>query len=131
MPQSLRTRELTPIRVAVTGLPQMVNDLISSILEREADVEIVGRGAAEELSHYVVLTKAQVVVTASSPAFAKTAQSLLLKHPTLVLMTISSDGRTARRYRLVGECQNVREVSPDELLETIRAAAGSHCFFNP
>ena len=112
----------------MTGLPRMMEDVLRSVLTREDDIEVTGGPAGNGLADQVSATGAQVVVSGDESTTNEDLEALFVKHPKLLLVVISRDGRDISRFRLHGRRDALGEVSPEELLSVIRDAH-ERCFF--
>jgi DNA-binding NarL/FixJ family response regulator len=103
----------------------MLSDIITDIVTSQADMEIVGSVAdARALAATVAEVDADVVVV-GLPDAELPAQyaSLLGARPQTRLLGVSGDGRRAFLYELRPHRTALGEVSPQALVEAIRAAA--------
>lgn len=111
---------MVPIRVAMTGLPRMMEDLLRSVLAREHDIEVTSGPVGDDLTDQVGVTGAHIVVSGEESTSHEELEALFVKHPKLMLVVISQDGRDISRFQLHGARDALGEVSPDELLDVIR-----------
>lgn len=103
----------------------MLRDIVESLLRSQRDMYIAGELPARDgLSDAIGRARPDVVLlglpSGDVPPFYN---ELLYAHPTLRLLAVTGDGRSAYRYELRPQRSPVGEVSPQGLLDAIRAAA--------
>jgi len=101
-----------PVRVAVVDLPQMLSEIVKDILNHAADVAVVEPGRPDDVD--------VVIVAARSDELPATGQVMLLRRPTVKVLTISGDGRRAYLHELLPHRTPLGEVSAETLLAAVR-----------
>lgn len=129
MKRRLRTREWLPvrdmpIRIAVVDLPQMLAQIVTALLNKEHDFEVVQHAQDQtDLTALVEGTKTDVIILGSPGQDAPAAaERLLQENPKLKVFTITPNGRDAFRVELRPWCFPIREISSRRLAAEIRAA---------
>jgi DNA-binding NarL/FixJ family response regulator len=114
------------IRIVAGDLPQLVAEMVERAVERQGDMALVGTASSlRELVGLARRTKPDVVVVGlHDHDLAPDYLELLFDQPrTRVLGITALDGH-AYLYELRPEQVELGEVSPDDVVETIRQAAG-------
>jgi hypothetical protein len=113
---------LPPIRVVLVDMPNMLHDVVSDLIAGAAELELVGDlRDADGLDRAVAGGNADVVVAGAGSVEPGPFAKLLGAHERLAVLTIDWTGRDSRLYEL----RRLGEVSPDDLLATIRAAGAA------
>jgi DNA-binding NarL/FixJ family response regulator len=112
------------IRILLAELPRMLREIVEDVVSTQADMQIVG--AADSLAALpaeVARTSPDVVILALERGAAPTRlDPLLYGQPSLSIVAITEDGRGAFRYELRPQMLPVGNVSPNGLLDAIRAS---------
>ena len=105
----------------------MVCDIITDVVTTQPDMEVVG-----QLPDRLVLlsttdqTRADVVVLGlKDSALPTDCEQLFTAHPQIRVLGIAADGRRAFLYELRPQQVSLGEVSPQGLIDAIRAAVGA------
>jgi DNA-binding NarL/FixJ family response regulator len=116
------------IRVLLAGLPRMLRDIVATVLASQADIVVVGTvPEMEDLAHATGLSNANIIVLGLEGAELPAAcTELLCAHPSVTVLGVTGDGRQAIRLRMRPERAEIGEVSPQGLVDAIRAAASSN-----
>jgi hypothetical protein len=101
-----------PVRVAVVDLPQMLSEIVKDILNQAPDVAIVDPDGPEEVD--------VAIVAARGDELPPTGHVMLLRRPTVKVLTISGEGRHAHLYELLPHRTPLGEVSAETLLAAVR-----------
>jgi hypothetical protein len=114
-----------PIRILLVRLPRMLSDLITDIVRRESDVAVVGDLAdAGGVGDAITRTGASFVIVGLDDGDLPAAWVPVLRdHPTVRLLGLSAQGRTAYLYELRPHAVPVGELSTDLLVDLVRATA--------
>src|SRR5262245_36385739 len=104
-------------------MPPMLRDIVVDTLEREPDILVVGQVARDDgLSSALNRTCADVVIVGSSaPESFEIPRELLIANPLVRVLIISRAGDAAVMYDVVPRRTPLGEVSPQALVEAIRA----------
>jgi DNA-binding NarL/FixJ family response regulator len=111
-------------RNVLVNLPRILRDIIEGVLEHEPDMEVVGEFRKRtELLDAVDETGADFVITGAEDADVAGVRSLLRARPDVKVLAVGEDGRQTLLYELRPRMVRLGEISPQTLLEAIRAAA--------
>lgn len=113
---------MTAIRVVVADIPVMIRDLIREALADQHDLVIVGEAEErEEAVRIAIDQRADVLITeCKTEQLPKRYQELLLRLPTLGILSILSDGGSAELYTLKLDLQRIESIGMAELLAALR-----------
>jgi hypothetical protein len=106
---------LVPIRVRTLELPRLVRELIELAVRSQSDMEVV---EADSPPPDVVICG---VPSAERPSAARSA---LAESARVRVLELDPAAGRASLYELHEYEHEIGEVSPDEIVDTIRAAAG-------
>ena len=113
-------------RVAMGQMPQLLQEILTTSLESQNDMEFVGEvgrdgclADAIESRHIDVL-----VLGRSESEFPEIGEPLLRKFPRLKVLSITNQGRSTWLYELSPRRVPLGEVSPQGLAELIRGSCG-------
>jgi hypothetical protein len=111
------------IRILLVGVPPLLGDILRRA--GETDVRVVGEWtAASGVAGAVDERDANVVVVgAPDRALPHVASALFDRHPRLLVIAITLDGRRATLHMLRPHSQRLGDVSAGGLAAAIRAAA--------
>ena len=112
----------------MTGLPQMLTDVLAAFLDSQDDIEVVATEADSEPTELVRTRGADVVVVGDGPELPEAAGALFERIPQVAVLAISPSGREASRFRLVGEQIRLLDASPQEIVDTIRETTDRSLF---
>ncbi len=115
---------MSRIRVLVAEMPRMLSDIVSSLVAKQQDMELVGEPVrGKQVVRAVRRLRPHVVVLASHGSeLTALGHRLLEVSPRLKLVAVTENGRLAHRYELRPQQTPISEVSPQGLLEAVRAA---------
>jgi hypothetical protein len=113
------------IRVILFGLPGMLGEIAEAALADKPDIALAGRPhSAAALARIVQDGKVDVVIMGSRdrglPAFGR---EVLVPEPNVKVLTICDDGRESFLYELRPFQTDLGELSPEGLLDAVRATA--------
>lgn len=113
------------IRVLLGDMPRILRELIDGAIAETADMTVVGAvDSRERVASSLERTMADVlIIGAPDDAASVQLQSLLYMRPRLRLVTIGHDGRSTALHQLRPFTVSLGDVSPDVLLDAIRASA--------
>jgi hypothetical protein len=112
------------IRVALAELPAMLHDIVQTVLAAQPDVELVPLdGQLTSLALSADMLDIDVVIFAHPQAATRDYSAMLYAHPRLRLIAISIDGRAAAVYELQPQRIPLGELSPETLIQAVRASA--------
>lgn len=114
------------IRILLTNLPRMLQDVLERVLADQDDMELVGY-VADPIEVLLIATarEIEVVILGVEDGLPGVASHLLEERPQLKILAVSPDGRRAFLYHLQPYMVPIGELSPDGLVDAIRAAVGS------
>ena len=109
------------IRVLLLEMPQLLRDILESVLASAGDVELLHEPAS---SHAAVLVprRPDAVVIGTPTGAGPRAVALLQKWPTTHVIAVEPAGRDVRVYELRPHVTQLGQLSPPELVEVIREA---------
>jgi DNA-binding NarL/FixJ family response regulator len=110
--------------ILLVDLSPLVGGLIESAAARTHDLAVVGRTPSlDELHDVARATNPDVVVVGLHDVkLPQACLDLLLKHPRMKVLGIEEHDGRARLYELRPEQVEIGDVSPNEIVEAIRAA---------
>lgn len=113
---------MVPTRIVLVDMPPMLHDLVSRLIAGTPGLEVVGDLEDERgLEGAVSAGGADVVVAGAEVLDAGPLGRLLVERERLSVLTIDREGRDSRLFTL----RRLGEVSPDELVDTIRSAVAA------
>jgi hypothetical protein len=123
------TGRMRPVEVVLIDLPEVLSDIVTAILERDADVRIAAQLRSEGSSFDPAVTGAfdVAIVGGDGEALAGAVRDLLCSRPRLRALTVGGDGREAFLYELRPHRTPLGEVSPDTLLGAVKAVGELGC----
>jgi hypothetical protein len=105
---------LVPIRIRLVAMPRLVRELIEVALRSQPDMIVVGDdGSAPDF----------VVCGAASEQMPSAGRSLLAERARVRVLELDPDAGSASLFELEEQERPIGEVSPAEIVDTIRAAA--------
>lgn len=126
MPQNPRVHEASrSVRVLLAGMPPILRDIVRETIARQPDMAVVAELDTDDaLGPALAVTDADVVILGSSGSEDSTRplQVLIARPQTCVLM-LQTDGRHAALYELRPHRTRLGDVSPQALVDAIRARA--------
>jgi DNA-binding NarL/FixJ family response regulator len=110
--------------ILLVDLSRLVGEMIERAVARTQDMGIVGRAASlDELHDLAQATDPDVVIVGLHDAeLPQACLELLLERPRMKVLGIEEHGGNAQLYELLPEQVEIGEFSPDEVVDTIRAA---------
>jgi DNA-binding NarL/FixJ family response regulator len=110
--------------ILLVDLSRLVGEMIERAVRRTQDMGVVGRAASlDELHDVAQATDPDVVIVGLRDAeLPQACLDLLLKRPRMKVLGIEERGGNAQLYELLPEQVEIGEFSPDEVVDTIRAA---------
>lgn len=111
-----------PIRVAIAGLPPLLDDVVRSLLAREHYIEPIGGRTGDGRAGQGSAAAAQVFLTSEEAMMDEDLETLILQNPKLIILVVSRSGRDVSRIRRSGKLDVLGEASPEKIVEVIRDA---------
>ncbi|MBV9881172.1 MAG: hypothetical protein JO180_11785 [Gemmatirosa sp.] len=115
------------LRIVLAGLPPMLRDIVHHTIGREPDMQVVAEladAAVISLGGLDVAGGVDVVVVGAAPVHdAELAASILYQHARSRVLTIEARGGQAALYELRPYRIALGEVSPQAVVDVLRAAA--------
>jgi DNA-binding NarL/FixJ family response regulator len=110
--------------ILLVDLSRLVGEMIERAVARTRDMGVVGRAASlDELHDVAQATDPDVVIVGLHDAeLPQACVELLLERPRMKVLGIEEHGGNAQLYELLPEQVEIGEFSPDEVVDTIRAA---------
>lgn len=105
----------------------MLRDIVATVLASQHDIVIVGTVAGmDDVARATGSANAHIIVLGLDGAeLPASCSDLLCEHPGVTVLGVTGDGRQAIRLQMRPERAEIGEVSPQGLVDAIRAAAGS------
>jgi DNA-binding NarL/FixJ family response regulator len=115
------------IRVVVSGMPRMLREMVTALVQAQADMAVVGAASSDAELHPLALRTAPdvVILAVDDDGVPAAGRELVYREPHVKLIAVAAAGRQAWLYELRPVERPLGEMSPEVLVETIRAAAGS------
>jgi DNA-binding NarL/FixJ family response regulator len=115
-----------PIRIVLASLPRMFAEIVRKVLGTAPDFEVVAAvGSLEELEDALAVHDADVVVAGvAGPNGRGRFDALLRAHPAVRVFSLEGDGRQTLLHELRPHSVLLGNVSPEGLIDAIRASAG-------
>lgn len=112
------------VRIILVDVSRLTGELVERAVARTEDMSVVGRAESLDELHEVALdTDSDVaIVGLHDRVLPSVCLDLLLERPRMKLLAIEERAGQAWLYELRPEQVEIGEVSPDEVVETIRAA---------
>ena len=118
------------IRLALCGLTQFLDDVVTTLLSRAPHVQIVARIApGDDIRADFEATGADLLVCAlAAPDMEAAWDRSLERHPPLVVINIADDASSGALYALEARTEIVRDLTPGALLALVaqRSAGSGH-----
>jgi chemotaxis response regulator CheB len=110
--------------ILLVDLSRLVGEMVERAVARTHDMGVVGRAASlGELYDVAQTTDPDVVIVGLHDAeLPQACLDLLLERPRMKVLGIEEHGGHAQLYELRPEQVEIGEISPDEVVDTIRAA---------
>ena len=116
------------IRVLLLDLTGMGADIVRQTVSQHDDIEIVASLPDESrLESVAEMAEVDLVITAYRPHESELRRfdRALVARPGLRVLAIANEGRTACMYTLLPQTTELGPLSPETLIEFIRASARS------
>jgi DNA-binding NarL/FixJ family response regulator len=122
-----KVRLITLIRILLLGMPQILRDLIRSIVDRQPDMRVIDEidDDPQDLRRLGRSRAEFVIVGLRDSTFPDVCDQLLLDRPRTKIVGVSQEGRRAFLYELRPHTQQLGEMSSQVLLDVIRRG-GAH-----
>jgi AmiR/NasT family two-component response regulator len=116
----------TPIRIFLGDMPRLVRDLIEQAVAEAPDLSVVAVRADDvDLARAAEDAGAELVIVAmDDDELPPSAQAYLDRRARVAVIGVEVDDGSAVLYRLRPQRRPIGPVSPRELVDAIRAAAG-------
>ena len=116
--------KLDPIRILITAMPRMLQEIIESVVSSQPDMTLTGPvRRMKSVAAAGRRVRADVVILGESQEhIGGTPWQMLNENPRLKIVTISPDGHRATRYEMRPHQVDLDDVSPEGLIHAIRAA---------
>ena len=116
---------MTPIRLVLASMPPLLREIVRETLAGQHDIEILAEvSRPDDILPAVRRTGASVAVLGTSLGDATSlVRELLTSHPWLHVVTLTSDARTAVVHSLQPRVSAIADISPQALVDAIRAAS--------
>jgi DNA-binding NarL/FixJ family response regulator len=120
-----RLRRTERTRVLLAHMPQMLRDLVSDIVGREVDMEIVGEvSEGAQLVAAAHATDAEFVIAGLDDAeLSSPLRELLDERPRMKVLGLEGDGRLGVLYELVPRKVALGELTARSLVTVIRTGS--------
>jgi DNA-binding NarL/FixJ family response regulator len=111
-------------RILLVALPPMLSDIVADTIGSQTDMEVVGElPTAAELQAGVSEAVADIVIIGLDDLdLPSECLGLFDAYPSIRVLGVSIDGRSASLYELRPHRLPLGEVSPDGLVQAIREA---------
>ena len=115
---------LDPIRILITPMPRLLQQIIERMLASQPDMVVVGQAKSSES----VATAARrvradmVILREGQEGIGGKPWQTLNENPRLKILTMSADGHRATRYEMRPHQVEIDDISHENLIEAIRAA---------
>jgi DNA-binding NarL/FixJ family response regulator len=111
-------------RILLADLPRLLREIVTEALEAQSDMEVVASVADfETLAQTIEQSRAEVIVIGHDDP--EVAAGLLERCPPLAVIAVTGDAKESQYYELRPHRVELGEISPSELVETIRQATRS------
>jgi|SRR5262245_15751167 len=115
---------IEPFRILLVDMSRLVGELVEGAVVRSDDMGVVGRTSSlTELHELARETDPDVVIVGiGDDELPEECLDLLLERPRVKVLALQEHAGRARLYELRPERVEIGDVTPDEVVETIRAA---------
>jgi DNA-binding NarL/FixJ family response regulator len=112
---------LKPIRILIAKMPRLLHEVVETMVSSQPDMIVTGQAReSESVGAAARRLRADVVIlTEDQEGGGVTPWEVLNEHPRLKLLTISSDGHRATRYKLRPHQVVIDDISPKSLIDAI------------
>ena len=117
---------MSPIRILVSDLPQLLKEIVVNIVNSQDDMQTVDAPLRETgLTTALERSDADVLVLGCEESeLRRRGEELLRSRPLLKIVALDGDGRQSYFYGLQPQMVPLGEVSPRRLVDAIREAVG-------
>lgn len=117
---------MQPIHVLVTDLNGMLTEIIMETLDAAPDIAVAVVGSEDSALSVADATQADVaILRGDADGLPIVGHELLRRRPWMNVLALRGDGREAFLYQLRPVERPLGEVSPETLLDAVRALAPS------
>jgi DNA-binding NarL/FixJ family response regulator len=110
-----------PTTVLLADMPRLLREIIATIVDGEADLEVVGQvESADQLVRLGPRDVPDIVIAGESPSVGAVAAELLGRFPRLRVLEVTGDGRSANIYELRPAREYVAQIGAESLLDAVR-----------
>jgi DNA-binding NarL/FixJ family response regulator len=115
---------LDPVRILIAPMPKLLQQIIERTLAYQSDMIVAGQARpSESVAAAARRVRADLVILLESQeGAAGTPWQVLNENPRLKILAITSDGHSATRYELQPHQVVIDEISPERLVDAVRAA---------
>ena len=115
---------LEQIRILIVAMPRMLHEIVEATVLSQPDMVVVGSvRRTESVAAAARHLHADIVILGESQErVGATPWQMVNENARLKLLMISNDGHRATRYEMRPHQVEIDDVSPDSLIDAIRAA---------
>ena len=111
-----------PVRILLLEIPQLLRDMLAQAIQVHGDCELIkGTKRALELPEQMVSPDV-VILGLMAAEDATLVAPLLARWPGAHVMTLAPVGEDVTAYALKPHCRALGQLSPDEVVDSLRAA---------
>lgn len=117
------------MRIILCNRPRLVREMLREIIAHQPDMEVVGE-FVNPIDLLVVtqhLKPDVVVIALQNSEDPGLCSHLLAEHPNLTILALASDTASAFIQQLCPRSKEIKELSRDTLLQTLRQAFQNPC----
>ena len=105
----------------------MLGEIVEQVISEQPDMEVVGKveGRASFTEAAANLGVDVVIVGLEAAELPVVCEELVISHPQIKVLAVAGDGRGAFLYELRPHTSPLGEVSPQGLVDAIRAATAA------
>lgn len=114
------------IGVALTGMPNLLKDIVLSVLTRQPDfivIEIEENQGAQFVAAVEAHKLDALVTVLGEDELPEAPADVLYAHPRLRILRLDPDGRSGVAHFLRAETAQLNDISPAQLVDAIRLAS--------
>jgi chemotaxis response regulator CheB len=117
---------VSPIRIHLGSMPEMLRAIITDLLHQDPDIVVVGRSRQGDDELECAREEwADVLITQDRRHDGNVLLDTLLKAPPICIFAISDDGRTADAVNLVRRPIALNDTLPSAFANAVRQIAGN------
>jgi DNA-binding NarL/FixJ family response regulator len=115
---------LKQTRILIVAMPRMLHEIVETTLSSQPDMTVTGPVRRKEsVAAAARRVRADLVILRESQeGAAATPWQVLNQKPRLKVLAISGDGHRVTRYELRPHQVVIHEISPEHLVDAVRAA---------